>query len=226
MNRPNTTAKKSLALLLLVPALAACDAREPAAPKPRAAAVPVEVERLRPTLHQRQVTAVATVEPWRRVTLRAETAGRITRLSFEVGQRVRKGASLAGQDGRLARRVLDTARVRITQADVSLRKARGDLQRAKTLHKKGAFTRAQLELAQATHDGAGAAAKLARAQYAQSRQQLAHHTLRAPFAGVISRRSVEVGDYATPGAAVYTMVDDSRLRLVVGLDPAAAGVLM
>ena len=222
----NTPAKNRTALLLLlVPALVACDARKPAKKKPQAAAIPVEVERLRPTLHQRQVTAVATVEPWRRVTLRAETAGRVTRLGYDVGQRVRKGASLASQDGRLARRAQDTAKVRITQAAVSLGKARGDLQRAKTLHARGTFTRAQLEQAQAAHDGASAAAKLARAQWAQSRQQLSHYTLRAPFSGIISRRSVEVGDYATPGAAVYTMVDDSRLKLVVGLDPAAAAAL-
>ena len=222
----NTPAKNRTALLLLlVPALVACDARKPAKKKPQAAAIPVEVERLRPTLHQRQVTAVATVEPWRRVTLRAETAGRVTRLGYDVGQRVRKGASLASQDGRLARRAQDTAKVRITQAAVSLGKARGDLQRAKTLHARGTFTRAQLEQAQAAHDGASAAAKLARAQWAQSRQQLSHYTLRAPFSGIISRRSVEVGDYATPGAAVYTMVDDSRLKLVVGLDPADAAAL-
>lgn len=213
-------------LLLLAPALMACEQSQGNAPKQRlAAAVPVEVEQVSATLHQREVAAVATVEPWRRVTLRAETAGRVVTLKHDVGQRVRRGTLLASQDGRLARRVLDTTRVGIRQADVNLRKARNDLNRAKKLQAGGTFTRAQLEQAQAIHDGARAALDLARAQSAQTRQQLAQYSLRAPFSGIISRRAVEVGDYATPGAAIYTLVDDSRLKLVVGLAPADGAAL-
>ena len=225
-NRNSAPRLASLALLLLLgSATAACGTQGTKKSTPPAPAVPVEVERLSATLHQREVAAVATVEPWRRVTLRAETAGRVVSLKHDVGQRVPRGALLASQDGRLARRALDTARVGITQADVNLRKARSDLGRAKKLHAGGTFTRAQLEQAQAIHDGAKASADLARARSSQSSQQLKMYSLRAPFAGVISRRAVEVGDYATPGAAIYTMVDDSRLKLVVGLDPADAAAL-
>ncbi len=229
MTSLNTRSKSrpALLLLLLAPALVACDSagKRPQSKQRTAAVVPVEVERLRPTLHQQEMTAVATVEPWRRVTLRAETAGRVTSLKKEVGQRVKRGALLASQDGRLARRALDTTRVRIKQANVSLTKTASDLRRARKLQANGTFTQAQLEQAQAAHDGARAALELARAQSSQSRQQLSLYTLRAPFSGVISRRSAEVGDYATPGAAVYTLVDDSRLKLVVGLAPAAAATL-
>ncbi len=181
--------------------------------------VPVEVEPLKPVAYQRHALAVATAEPWRQVTLRAEAAGRVLSLKADVGSTVKRGALLARLDGSVSWRSYKTAKVSIQQAEVSLRKAKLDLKRAKGLRATDDYSQAQLDQAQSVHDSAKAAVKLARAQTAQAGQQLSNFALRAPFAGTISLRAVEVGDYASPGAAVFTLVDASKLKVVVGLSP-------
>jgi multidrug efflux system membrane fusion protein len=200
------------------------DARSPEG-KGSAMAIPVEVERLEATEHQQAVTAVATVQPWRRVTLRAEVAARVTALAADVGEQVRAGQWLARLDSGVSRRSYQTTRVSIRQAQVSLDKARLDLSRAKKLHARGTYTQAQLDQAQSAYDGAAAALALAKAQTDQAGHQLSRYRLSAPFAGVISGRSVELGDYASPGASIYTLIDRRKLKLVVGLDPAVAALL-
>ena len=46
--------------------------------------------------------------------------------------------------------------------------------------------------------------------------------LRAPFAGTVVERQVEIGEYVAPGAPLGTLMDASVLRAEVLLDPREA----
>ncbi|MEP6474632.1 MAG: efflux RND transporter periplasmic adaptor subunit, partial [Gemmatimonadota bacterium] len=51
------------------------------------------------------------------------------------------------------------------------------------------------------------------ARLASADRQLRRTEMRAPFAGVVSERKVNVGDDVTPGTALFTVVDLGSLRL-------------
>jgi RND family efflux transporter MFP subunit len=50
-------------------------------------------------------------------------------------------------------------------------------------------------------------------------------TIRAPFAGIVTRRFVDPGAFATPGAPLVSVQDDSRLRVTVAVPPMQAARL-
>jgi membrane fusion protein, multidrug efflux system len=53
----------------------------------------------------------------------------------------------------------------------------------------------------------------ARARLALAQRQLDNTQIRAPFAGFVSERSASAGDVVQPGAALFTIMDPSSMRL-------------
>ena len=187
--------------------------------------VPVRVETLAKRPFQRAARAVATVMPWREVSIRAEAPGRVLAIRHEVGDRVKKSELLVRLDGAVAWRTYQTARVGISQTQVALRLAKINLARVKRLRKTGDLPQAQLDQAQNGYDRAESAVAMAKAQTAQVGQQLSNFWVRAPFAGVLATRPVNVGDYLSPGTTVFKVVEMDRIKVIVGLDPAEGLVL-
>ncbi len=181
--------------------------------------LPVRVEILARRPYQRVARAVATVEPWKRLTLRAEAAGRVVAIRHDVGDRVKRTSLLARLDGSVAWRSFQASRVGVRQAQVALRMAKINLARSRRLRASGDIPQAQLDQAQNAFDRAKAAVDMARAQTAQVGRQLGSYWLRAPMSGLVAVRSVNVGDFVTPGAPMFTLVQMERVKVVVGLDP-------
>lgn len=189
--------------------------KKPAAVEP----LPVRAVALKKRRWQRAAHAVATVEPWRQVSLRAEAPGRILAIKHEVGDAVDKHALLVRLDGAVAFTSYRAARVGIKQAQVAIRLAKVNLARMKRLRASGDIPQAQLDQAQNAYDSARAALDMARARTVQAGTQLKNYWVRAPFAGVLASRPVNVGDYLSPGTPVFSLVEMKRLKVVVGLDP-------
>ncbi len=68
-------------------------------------------------------------------------------------------------------------------------------------------------------DGQRAAVSLARARVQELRIQIGKSTLRAPFAGRISRRVLDEGAYVNPGTPVLDLLESGALEIRVGLPP-------
>jgi RND family efflux transporter MFP subunit len=54
-------------------------------------------------------------------------------------------------------------------------------------------------------------------------KNLRNATIRAPFAGVVSEKSVNPGDIVAPGAALFTIIDPRSLRLEASVPTSALG---
>jgi len=80
----------------------------------------------------------------------------------------------------------------VTAAEAAAKAAEADLARTRALLARGAAT--QRELDQATAGAAGV-----RAMLSGARDNLAYAALRAPFAGVVAIRNVNLGDVVAPG---------------------------
>ncbi len=66
---------------------------------------------------------------------------------------------------------------------------------------------AQVELTRAQRDSAEASQRQAEVQVRQAELNLSYCHVTAPISGRITHRSVELGDYVQPGAAVFAIVD-------------------
>ncbi len=132
-----------------------------------------------------------------RVAVSAYTAGHVTAILFREGQQVESGTVLVRLDDRVARAQLDSAQSRLALKESAL-------QRDATLRHEGFVPQTSLETSEAD-------VAQARTEVAARQADLDLLTLRAPFAGTLGERQVEVGQYVTPGQTLVELIDLTRM---------------
>lgn len=187
------------ALLLL--ALAGCgrSGGSPDRESSRAAAVPVHVSAARSRVVDRSVDLVGTLLPAGQASLAAEVEGQVKQVLVDLGDRVRAGQVLARLDDSLL-----LASLRETEA--KFQSARADEERARPLLAQGIVSPQEYGRLKAARDAARASRDLLATRVARAE-------IRAPMAGAVSARRVDVGDYARVGSPLFDLVDDRVLRL-------------
>ena len=130
----------------------------------------------------------------------------------------------------LARR--DTRAADVQAAALSAEQAGKDLRRAQELSRAGVNSPAELEAASSLAARLDAAETAARARLAEDDstvrlldRQLEKRIVRAPFAGVIIRRSVEPGQSVGPGAALYLLAEMTETEVYAETDENNVGRL-
>jgi RND family efflux transporter MFP subunit len=154
-----------------------------------------------------------TLEAATRSVVRAEVGGTVLQVGPELGQAVKKGDLLARVEAKALGSVTTSAQGGVAAAEAQLDLARREVQRTEALVKGGALAQRELDRAQSQVTAAVAQVKQARAQLASSQSQLGDATVRSPIAGVVARRSVNVGDVVSPGAQLYEVIDPKTMRL-------------
>ncbi len=170
-----------------------------AAPAGAGGAVVVEVGQVEAMTIDDDVQGVGSLSSRQGVMLRPEISGRISRLGFADGQRVKRGQLLVQLDN-----TLQMAQLQQAEAQASI--ARTNLQRNRELV-------AANFVSQSVVDQSAAALQVADAQVALARAQLARMRIEAPFDGVAGIRSVNVGDYVKDGADLVNVEDLSSVLL-------------
>lgn len=156
-------------------------------PPPEAVATtPAKVEGWEGTL-----SAVGSVASTKGVTLSADAAGVVQRIHFESGAMVKAGQVLVELDTSVERAQLASALARKQLATTTA-------SRTKALVEKGAISAAQA-------DQDEAALRTSTTDVEGIQAQIAKKTIRAPFAGRLGLKSVNVGQYLNPGAPVATI---------------------
>jgi len=173
----------------------------PAKPAERAQAqtgpVSVEAGRVESVNLSEDAQAVGTLRARQSVMLRPEVSGRITKLGFTDGQRVRRGQVLVQLDDSL-----QAAQLQQAQAQAGI--ARTNLQRNRELL-------AQNFVSTSVVDQAAAVLQVAEAQVALNQAQLERMRVLAPFDGVMGIRLVNLGDYIKDGSDLVSVEDASSM---------------
>ena len=162
----------------------------PAAAGP-AAVVAVEAIRVATASIPQVITTVGSLRSDESITLRPESAGRVSAITFKEGERVAKGAPLVTLDPAIPRAELEQAK-----ANYVLAKQKYD--RAVDLAKRS-FISGQAK------DEAENNVKVAEASVQLAEAKLAKTDIRAPFSGIIGLRSISVGDYVKEGADLVNL---------------------
>lgn len=194
------------AILVLVPALAAAIALSDA-PGARA-----------------QTVVEGTVEWARRASLGVPVTGVVARVDVVLGDRVESGQALLELDSGRFDAAVDAARARVERLDPDVSEARRELERAedmydRTLISEHDLAMVRIALARVEADAAHAQAMLRLAEIDRERR-----VLRAPFAGVVIERPVEVGEVVNARVENNPLVgigDASRLLARARLESSA-----
>ena len=177
-------------------------AKKPPDPSPQPS-VPVGVVLAAPGTIISTMTFNTTVESERNVVVYPQASGLVEAVMAEEGDRVAAGQVLVQLDD-------DDARIAYERAQVELRKLRGDSLRTGELFRKELVSREAYESVLYQVDRA-------RLTLEEAILGLQRTKIRAPVAGIISERKVEVGNRVSPGSDVYKLVtmDDLIAQIYV-----------
>jgi RND family efflux transporter MFP subunit len=153
------------------------------------------------------------LEPEQAATVRAEVGGSVLRTYADAGQRVKRGQLLARLDDNPLRDDFLSARSTVRSAETALELARRNAERSERLAEAGAVAERDLEAARWDVTNAEGTVADARARLSNAQEQLNDTQVRAPFDGIVSDRPADAGDVVQVGAALFTIVDPTRLRL-------------
>jgi membrane fusion protein (multidrug efflux system) len=185
----------------LVSCTSGANAESPKAAETAAQAVPVEVAPPLRSAMQAVYTGTATLEAEADAEVVARVGGEVTRIHVEEGQRVKAGQVLAALDAK-------QLRLQVLQAKAQLAKVQRDYQRQQELARQGLIAASALEGLRYDLDNLRASHELAQLQ-------LAYTDIRAPFAGVVARRSIKLGQNLQVGAAAFRITNPVPLKAAV-----------
>lgn len=156
-----------------------------------------------------------TIEAVNQGTVAAQTSGRVTEILYDVNDFVPAGAVLV-------RLRATEQRTGLLQAEAALREATAREAEAQVRHKRIAdmydrkvVAKAMLDEATANRDAAVARLAAARAARESAQEGVAYTEIRAPYAGVVTKRLVQPGETVSPGTPIMSGLSLQFLRVAV-----------
>jgi RND family efflux transporter MFP subunit len=238
---------KPALLLIPAIFLASCgreEAARPKAAKPASIAVTVAPAALQnwPEIYE----ATGTVRARTTATIACKVMGYVQQVAVQAGDRVREGQLLVRVDARdldanlrraeagraEAVSALPEVENGIAAAKANYELAQATFRRIDQLASKKSVSNQEFDEASARLIAAQAGYEMARARREQLQSRIAqaeqeqraariqrdYATIAAPFAGVVTARSVEPGNLAAPGAPLFTIERDGSYRLEAEVD--------
>jgi len=170
-----------------------------------------------------------TLEAFTNAPLFAQVSGYIQKWYFDIGARVKKGDLLAQIDPRPYQAALDQAKGDLARDSATLANARVDLRRYQALAAQNAISQQQLATQQATVAADAGVVETDKAAVETAQINLGYTRIVAPFDGIVTSRSIDVGNLVTVGTPsstpLFTVTDQSRLRVYVQVPQSYSSVI-
>ena len=237
--------KASLGVFLAVLWLGGCS-ESPRKVEAHGAPVPVQIVTVTAESWPEQYQAMGTVRARTAAVLSSKVMGYVREVRRNIGDQVAAGQLLVVLDAadleanyRRADAGREEARSAIPEAENGVAAARANLELARVTFKRMGDLFASKSISNQEYDEAAARLKAAEAGYAMAESkrvqltsriaqadqersaaeiQRGYAQLRAPFAGVVTAKSVEPGNLATPGAPLMTIERQGAYRLEVPVE--------
>jgi len=203
----------------LVPVAAPAQQPAPAQPAAKVRVQPVELRLMAP-----EITVPGSVHSRQDAEVAAEVAGRVVWVA-EAGTAVQAGDAIARLDDRVLALELRGLDSQILSLRAQLDFQDRELARLRQLAARDSAPVSRLEEAQSRRDVL--AQDLVQAQVRRERVQLdlERTVVKAPFAGQIAGRMLEVGEYSSPGAKVARLVAVDNVEVRAQAPVSLAGAL-
>jgi membrane fusion protein (multidrug efflux system) len=159
------------------------------------------------------------------------TGGRLLSVNVQLGDSVRRGQAIAKvEDREVAEQVrqaeasMEVSKATIRQREADLKVAELNFDRSKNLYSRQLLAKQALDDAESRYLAAVAQVDLAKAQQSQNearlqelRFNLQNTTVVSPVDGFVGKRNVDPGAMVNTNTAIASVVEISRLKLVVNV---------
>jgi len=179
--------------------------------------VPVDVAVVRLDTLRETVRGIGTLRAAETVEVKPEVNGIIRKIGFVEGGRVKKALVLFAIDDEKLKHQLEARKAALEAGRARLADAQRQFNRLQKLMQRAVATQDEFDQAQADFRAASAEVERMEAEVELSKEQLDDTHIRSPFDGVISERSVDVGDYVKVGDHLATLYRISQMEIAFSL---------
>lgn len=179
--------------------------------------LPVTVRPLGDVLQASERSVTASLISLNDSTLSAELSAKVTKLLADVGDSVKTGQVLGELDCRDYVFSLKQAQAGKEAATARHDFASSQLQRNQRLRKSGVIPVETLDKAAADFDAAKADLAVAKAQEDTAQLAVSRCEIKAPFAGQITQRHLQLGQRVSPGTPAFQLLQNDALEVRANL---------
>src|SRR5688572_15671294 len=177
------------------------------------------------------LTVVGNLIGLQTVDVAPRTAGRLLNVNVQMGDSVRRGQVLAKVEDReiveqvrAAEASQEVAKATIRQREADLNVSQLNFERSKNLFTRGLLAKQALDDAESRYLASVAQLDLSKAQLSQNdarlqelRINLQHTSVTSPVDGFVGKRNVDPGAMVNTNTAIASVVEISRLKLIVNV---------
>ncbi len=156
-----------------------------------------------------------TVEAVHQATLSAQTSGRVAEVLFDVNDFVEAGSVLVRFTNTEQKAALDQALANLEAAEAAYKQAEAEYRRIKDVFERKLVSKSEMDRVTSQRDAARARLKAAESAVKSARQQYEYTIVRAPYAGIVTKRFIEPGESVNPGQPLMAGLSLDRLRVQV-----------
>ena len=158
-----------------------------------------------------------TVEAINQATLSAQTAGRIAEIFYDVDDFVDANVPIVRFTDVEQQAALKQAQASLKESLARLKQAKEEFRRTSELLEAGSGSKREYDQALAGRDAISARVAAARSAVEAAQQQVEYTLVRAPYAGIVTERHVEVGEFVAVGQPLMSGLSLESLRVTVNL---------
>src|SRR5262245_50218841 len=161
----------------------------------------------------RTISMNGSVYAWQDVIISSEVGGyRVAEVLVDVGDRVRKGQRLVSLSTALLEAEVATKQAALKQREAELMNAQASLERGKTLATTSLLSKSDLDRLTSEEMASQSRLESARADLETSQLRLKFSNVVAPDDGVITSRTVTVGQIAQAGGEMLRLLRNGRVE--------------
>ena len=152
-----------------------------------------------------KLTLVGSTIPIKEAQVQSQSSGEITELHIKLGDRVNKGDLIAKIDDKMKQFAYENAKITVSKLET-------DMNKIINMYERNAATETQYREIKYAYENS-------KIQLEQSKKQLEYCKIVAPFSGIITTKSVEIGSYVNvvPPTPVCYIVDISSLKIALNV---------
>ncbi len=153
-----------------------------------------------------RITATGQLVAKAEATIAAQIPGQVTAISVEEGDAVSEGQILLEIDPERRQLELASAEAHLAEASAQVVETWRGMDRIQNLNRRDAASQSRLDEARTALKLAHSRKNASEARVGLARRALADASVRTPFAGLVARRSVSVGEYLSVGLPLFEIV--------------------
>jgi len=160
---------------------------------------------------------VGTVNFDKQSTLASQSSGLVKKVTFEVGDKIKKGKVLVQIDSELLDAKIRSFKASLEIANIKLKNTNKDYLRYKRLMQTKSITAQEFDTSLLEFNSAEQNLIALKAQLKELTIQKAQKLVYAPFDGVIVEKNINIGEWASEGKSVATLVNTSSVEIIFNL---------